>query len=296
MHDSDCMNFLQWSLPRMGMRWRGFRKVRAQVCKRLQRRLEELGIDGLDAYRSLLEQDRGEWERLRFLCRVTISSFYRDRAVFDALRSHVLPALAASAAENGRSSLRCLCAGCASGEEVYTLKILAQQQQREDSLALPVEIVATDIDAEMLQRAERGTYSKSSLKTLPREWLEEAFDQEDDTFRVKDRFRDRILWLRQDIQEEMPPGPFDLVLCRNLVFTYLDLPLQRDILDRLSSVLREGGALVIGKQESLPEGTPHFYPWLNSLRVYRRQMAAEHWPVAPDGPMQSKRQKRGAGS
>lgn len=264
------MNFLQRSLPRMGMRWKGFRRVRAQVCKRLGRRLEELGIDGVDGYRSFLEQNPSEWERLRFLCRVTISSFYRDRAVFDALRSHVLPALAASAGEDGRTSLRCMCVGCASGEEVYTLKILEQQCQKEDSLALPIEIVATDIDSEMLQRAERGTYSKSSLKTLPKEWLEEAFDQEDDTFRVKVRFRDRILWLRQDIREETPPGPFDLVLCHNLVFTYLDLPLQRDVLDRLASVLREGGALVIGKQESLPQATPHFSPWLVNLRVYRR--------------------------
>lgn len=271
MHDAECIAFLQWCLPRMRMRWRGFCKVRSQVCKRVGRRLEELGIKGLDTYRSYLEENPEEWERLGFMCRVTISRFCRDRAVFDALQRHVLPELSASARKDGRELLRCWCVGCASGEEAYSLKIIARQSSSVEAPPILLEITATDIDPEMLDRARRGVYSRGSLKDLPGGWMEEAFEREGALYRVRTLFRDRIVWMRQDIRHETPEGAFDLVLCRNLVFTYFDKPLQTEVLARVGKVLRSNGALVLGIHESLPEGSCEFSPWLASLRTYRRE-------------------------
>src|SRR6185295_20147796 len=119
-----CVELLQWALPRLGKRWQGFRNVRGQVCKRIARRARELGLADLEAYRAHLEAHDDEWPVLDALCRVTISRFYRDRAVFDRLRLEILPAFAERAAARGESVVRAWSAGCASGEEPYTLAMI----------------------------------------------------------------------------------------------------------------------------------------------------------------------------
>ena len=80
MKDSDCVDFLQWALPRLGLRWPGFRKVRKQVCKRVDRRLRELGVPDAKTYRDFLEKHREEWSVLDSFCRIPISRFYRRLA------------------------------------------------------------------------------------------------------------------------------------------------------------------------------------------------------------------------
>ena len=85
MNDADCIRFLQWSLPRLGLRWAGFRRVRGQVCKRLRKRLAALGLNDLSDYRALLAADAAEWRQLDGLCRVSISRFYRDQGVWRCL-------------------------------------------------------------------------------------------------------------------------------------------------------------------------------------------------------------------
>lgn len=89
MADADCVAFLQWALPRLDLRWRGFRKVHGQVCKRLKRRMKELGLDGFDAYRKWLAADTDEWAVLDGMCHITVSRFYRDSRIFKALGQHV---------------------------------------------------------------------------------------------------------------------------------------------------------------------------------------------------------------
>src|SRR5687767_6728995 len=118
-NDAQCVGFLQWALPHVRMRWEGFRRVRRQVCRRIERRRRELGLDGLPAYRLYLEQHPDEWPVLDSLCRVTISRFYRDRGVFAFLEGEVLPAVAQGAVRDGRQALEAWSAGCASGEEPY---------------------------------------------------------------------------------------------------------------------------------------------------------------------------------
>jgi len=124
MQDSDCVEFLQWALPRLHRRWPGFRKVRAQVCKRIDRRCKALGLAGPRAYRDYLEQHPAEWEPLDRLCPITISTFYRDKAVFDFLGTALLPHLAQDSQRLTARDLRALSIGCASGEEPYTLRLV----------------------------------------------------------------------------------------------------------------------------------------------------------------------------
>jgi chemotaxis protein methyltransferase CheR len=256
MNDPELVAFLQWALPRLGLRWPGYRKVRTRVRKKLNERFRELGLPDIAAYRDRLDAHPQEWAVLDALCRITISRFHRDRGVFDHLRRVVLPGLAEQASDRGAEAVRCWSAGCASGEEPYTLRILWGVGLPADGARLPLQIVATDVDERLLERAREGRYPASSLKELPRELLETALVPEGEQFRVRDEFRAGIEFHRHDIREEMPAGTFDLVLCRNLAFTYFDEDGQREVLRGIDERLAAGGYLVLGAHESLPVGVP----------------------------------------
>jgi len=269
MKDVDCVAFLQWALPRLGLHWPGFRKVRRQVCKRIARRIDELGLGHAAAYRERLAQDRAEWQALAALCTIPISRFYRDPSVFDRLGSAVLPALAQQARRRGQESLGCWSAGCASGEEPYTVAIQWRMLLAPRFSTLSLRVLGTDVDASLLDRARAGCYKASSLKALPHSWLNQAFERRGDLFCLRESWRADVRFERQDLLSELPPGPFDLVLCRNLAFTYFGADRSRQALDRLTSRLRLGGALVVGIHERLPEPAATFEPWPDCPRVFR---------------------------
>jgi chemotaxis protein methyltransferase CheR len=154
---TDCAAFLQWALPRLSLSWRGFRKVRGQVRKRIHRRVESLGLEDLAAYRGHLERHPQEWAVLDGFCRITISRFYRDRNVFRILGERVLPQLAQQAAQEKRDVI-CWSVGCASGEEVYTLRILWDLALAGTHPDVALSLLGTDIDEAVLARASAGCY------------------------------------------------------------------------------------------------------------------------------------------
>jgi chemotaxis protein methyltransferase CheR len=258
--DAECIEFLQWALPRLGRRWPGYRKVRGLVAKRLGRRLRALGLADLAAYRQRLQAQPEEWTALDALLGIPISRFHRDRGVFDSIGSIVLPALARTALDAGRSVLDAWSAGCAGGEEPYTLALLWRWRVQPAFPALPLRIVATDCDAVLLERARLGCYEASSLKELPADLRAAAFEPQDGRWCVRAALR-TVDFRRQDLRDEMPPGPFDLVLLRNVVATYYAADVQRAIIGRIADRMRPGAALVLGIHEALPEGVQGFAAW-----------------------------------
>ena len=272
LRNADCTAFLRWTLPRLGRSWPGYRKVRRLVCKRLARRLRSLGLTDLEGYRRYLDTHPEERASLDALCSIPISRFYRDRGVFDALGEIVLPALAAAATAQSRTTLDCWSAGCASGEEPYTLAILWAPRLPPRFPQLDARIVATDVDARGLVRARAGRYAASSLKELPEYLRAAGFEPDDGKWRVRDRFR-HVAFLQQDLREGMPKGPFDLVLCRNAALTYYAPPVRLAIMQRIAERLRPNGALVVGNHESLPDGLDGVAPWPDARATYRRVAA-----------------------
>jgi chemotaxis protein methyltransferase CheR len=271
MHDSDCVSFLQWALPQMGFRWSGFRKVRRQVCRRIARRMRELELADLAAYRRHLDSHPEEWSRLDSLCRVTISRFCRDRGVFQALGGTVLPALAERARSRGEDCLRVWSAGCGAGEELYSIALVWRRAVPEVVSTLELELIGTDTDDHQLERARQAVYPESCLRELPEGWLDDSFNREPaGEWRVGSQYLLNVHLARQDIRRESPSGLFHLILCRNLVFTYFDDKSQGQVLTRLFSKLEPGGALVLGSHEKLPKGEWGLLPWDDAGSIFRK--------------------------
>ncbi|MGB5175834.1 MAG: CheR family methyltransferase, partial [Thermoanaerobaculia bacterium] len=167
MRDAECIAFLQWALPKMGFRWPGFRKVRGQVCKRVGRRLNELGLTDLEAYREHLEVHPEEWATLDGFCRITISRFFRDRGVYEMLGREVLPELGRQCASAGEPVLDIWSAGCGAGEEPHSISILCHHSDDPDLQRAEVRILATDSDEHQLDRARAAIYPLGCTKDMP---------------------------------------------------------------------------------------------------------------------------------
>ena len=200
---------------------------------------------------------------------MTVSRFFRDRAVWDWLRAEGLPALARLARARGEGAVRCWSAGCGSGEEPYGLSILWRIALAPAFSGLALRVLATDADGEVLERARRACYAPASLRELPPDFVPVAFDRRGAELCLRDAFREGVELVRADVRHELPAGPFHGVLCRNLAFTYLDLDGQVRVLSAIAARLAPGGLLVVGGHERLPAGAGGLERCAGPLPVYR---------------------------
>ncbi len=254
MRSENGVEFLQWALPRLGFRWSGFRKPRGQVLKRIRKRMEELGLaGGYDQYRDYLNENPQEWEHLDRLCYVSISKFLRDRKLWDFIRDELLCELM-RADRPGQVAIWSV--GCCNGEEPYGIAIMADQLSPNSAEAGNVSILATERNRELLERARRGRYPGGALKELSEQELKTYFRKTEDPeaqYEITGRLRRYIEFEERDIRASMPARRFDLVFCRNLVFTYFEHKEQTAFLRKLQPRIKPGGCLVIGSNEELPD-------------------------------------------
>jgi chemotaxis protein methyltransferase CheR len=232
-----------------------------------------LGIEEFSAYRERLESDPQEWSAVDESCHITISRFFRDRAVFELLRNHVLPKIAARAQREQRKA-RFWSIGCGCGEEPYTLKILWDLVLAGDFPDVDLSVIATDVDETVLARTREGCFQPTSLRELPPTLIPQAFDRIDGRFCLRPRHRENVLFLRQDVRSHAPSGRFDLVLCRNVAFTYFSAPLQRRVLATIIERQLVHGFLVIGAHERLPADRPELSPLAGTSLFFERREAA----------------------
>jgi chemotaxis protein methyltransferase CheR len=244
MKDQECIDFLQWALPQLHMRWKGFRKVRKQVCKRIKKRIRELELETVEDYRDYIKTHPEEWKVLDKFCRITISRFYRNYKIFDKIGLELMPVLF-----NKKDTIRCWSAGCASGEEPYSLSLTFFNLVKTLSPLKEIEIIATDANPVMLNRARKGCYSASTIKELPDNWKRNCFERKEGEFCLESQFKKPVTFSEQDIRYEKPAGKFDLILCRNLVATYFEHELQTKVFRDISDRLNPGGYLLLGKNE-----------------------------------------------
>jgi chemotaxis protein methyltransferase CheR len=239
-------------VARLGLDWAGFRRVQGTVRKRLRRRVRQLGLQDVEAYVAYLATAPDEWQRLDALCRIPISRFYRDGFVFDHLAQTVLRDLAEQALRENRKRIRVWSAGCASGEEPYSIAIAWRVAIQAGYPDIELDVLGTDLDASMLERARRGCYPRGTLRELPEQWRQAAFDAQGGVHCLRQAFRVGVRFECADLRSHVPEGPFDIVSCRNLAFTYFDEGTRVRVANALIDVMRARGVLVIGAKEALP--------------------------------------------
>jgi len=269
MPDQQWIAFLQWALPRLHMRWQGFSRVRGQVIKRIGRRLRHLDLSGPSDYQTYLQQHPEEWDVLDGLCRVVITRFYRDRLLFVQLEQQVLPKLATRLRSQGHSRLRVWSAGCASGEEPYSVAIVWLLQLQFIFPDIDLDLLATDADPQLLRRADVACYPHSSVKNLPLSWLKQVFERRNDQYCLRPLYKKPVRFRQHDIRTPFPEAHFHLILCRNLVFTYFDRELQLTCLKNFSNSLFPGGYLIVSVREQ-PAEIPCFTAVSRRLGIYRK--------------------------
>jgi chemotaxis protein methyltransferase CheR len=235
-------------LDRFGFSWAGYRKVRKGVKKRLIRHMKETGFRRIDDYTEAMERDREMRVRFECLLTVPISRFFRDRELWRSVREKILPVLA-----RAPHVVKVWSAGCASGEEVYTLKILWEDMKK-NCVPLPcLRLLATDLCPKYLERAKAAVYSESSMKEVPDTIRSAYFEMiAEDKYAVAPRIKDGILWQVHDLLSDPPGTAFDLILLRNNLLTYYKNEVRIPALTKAVDTLTPGGFLLIGIHERMP--------------------------------------------
>jgi chemotaxis methyl-accepting protein methylase len=247
MHDEQFREILRF----FGLSWSGYRRVRRGVKKRLRAHMLALECRSLKEYLQRLEIDREERQKSERFTDVSVSRFFRDRDLWQALEGEVLPGLILGADEG----IRVWSAGCACGEEAYSLKILWQTFSRRFEGLPELELWATDANPVLLERAREGIYPPSSLKELPDQLRGTCFEclPRKNRFVLSASLKGDILWRQHNLVSEDPPSAgFQLIFLRNNLLTYYEKRLQIPAFRRIVSALREGGVLIIGKKERIP--------------------------------------------
>lgn len=268
MNDPECISFLQAALPTLQMRWQGMRRVRKQVCKRINHRLQELQLADANSYLLFIEHHPSERQELKKLCRITITRFYRNKMVFRKLETELLPGLAQQLVNEQTQQVNIISIGCTSGEEPYTLAIIWQDCLADLYPNLKVNITALDIDHSLLKRAARACYPYSSIRNLPQPWRESCFKKHRDEYCLKTQYKADVSFIAADIFTDKIPGKQHFVLCRNLVFTYFTEEVQKQFLIRLVNSMQAPGFLITGVHEVLPDNNL-FKPVNTRLGIYR---------------------------
>lgn len=215
--------------------------------RRIAVRMRIRGAHDYPAYAELLDRDPEEYDRLLDALTINVTKFFRNREMWDRLTADVLPLLW------GRrgGTLSCWSAGCASGEEAYTLAILLTEQARRTGRMLgPVQIDATDYDRASLARAAEAAYRAAAFDEMPGDLLAHYFSS-DEPRRLVPEIRQLVRFRHHDLLRERPPAPpYDLIMCRNVVI-YFDRATQERLFGNFVDALRAGGYLVLGKVETL---------------------------------------------
>ncbi len=239
---------------------------RPSLVRRVQRRMADVGIESFGDYRDLLEVDGDEFTALFNTILINVTSFFRDPDAWDRLRTDLLPELLARRPEG---PLRAWSAGCASGQEAYSLAICLAELLGPEEFRARVKIYATDVDEDALAHARTATYSEREVRSLPPDLLSRYFETSGSRWTFRPDLRRSVIFGRADLVQDAPISHVDLLLCRNTLM-YLNAETQARIAERLHYSLNPEGTLFLGKAEMLLSQSALFTPIDLKNRLFRR--------------------------
>ncbi len=250
----------------------------AMLERRVRQRLRVAGCGDMAGYRAYLLDNPGEIDNLLDAITINVSRFFRDTLTFELIADQILPALARAKMSRNEASLRIWSAGCARGEEPYSLAMLIRELRNKEGWPEHVHCFATDIDPKALGAAGKAQYTSQSLKNVKFRLLNKYFSRHGELFALSPEIREMVTFSHYDLLDKahcVPPesvfGDFDLVLCRN-VLIYFSPHYQARIFERLYRALNPKGFLVLGMAETPPENfRGHFQRMFAFSQIYGRR-------------------------
>ena len=252
------------------------------ILRRIERRMAVNDIIDIKGYVRFLKEKPAESKALFKEFLIGVTNFFRDPEAFTALTQQVLPRLVTD--RDPDEPLRIWMAGCATGEEAYSVAMLVREYCREQRLDLKVQIFATDIDGEAVDFARAGLYPDSIAADVPPERLHTFFKKTDSTYQVVKPLREMIVFAQHNITKDPPFSRLDLLVCRNLLI-YLNPELQKRILPLFAQAIKPKGFLFLGNAETVGEFTDLFLPLDKKWKLFQRRETGRRigieFPVAP---------------
>ncbi|MEW9549896.1 CheR family methyltransferase [Nonomuraea sp. NPDC050783] len=240
---------------------------RNTLIRRIARRLEALKLHTYSEYRDYLELQSDEYGRLFDSLLINVTSFFRDAAAWQRLRETVIPALLEY--KDTGQPIRVWSAGCATGEEAYTVAMVLAEELGLDSFRERVKIYGTDLDEKALQAARTGVYTDRSLAEVPLDLRETYFEPAEGGFTFRRDLRRQLIFGRNDLTRDAPISRVDLLLARNTLM-YFNTEMQLNIIRRFHFALADPGFLFLGKAEMLLNHSDKFEPVDLRMRLFRK--------------------------
>ncbi len=217
------------------------------ILRRTKKRASQENFDSLSAYFEFLKGNPDEVIALAKEFLISVTAFFRDPEAFDHIQHKIIPEILTKLADE--EELKIWVAGCATGEEAYSLAILVAEQLVGNHKDVIVKIFATDIDAKALAHAAKGIYSVSIGKFVSAQRLETYFTREGKTYKIKQNIRKMIIFAQHDLVKNPPYCNMHLISCRNLLI-YMAPVLQKKVFNMLLFGLKLGGYLFLGSSEN----------------------------------------------
>lgn len=242
------------------------------IMRRLSSRMNATHTNNYQDYIHLFVRDHDEFNRFLDALSINVSKFFRDREVFDTFRKVALTDIIQRKKKTNQRTIRAWSAGCAYGEEAYSLAILIKEELKSRGENFVVKIWATDVDRDALEKAKIAEYESNSLKEVSEQQLENYFIPLDNgTYKLKEEPKQMVTFAKHNIISDPHLKFMDIIFCRN-VLIYISRQEQGPIFKRFNQALNPKGYLVIGKVEILWDYLRSSFTTVDvSQRIYQKQ-------------------------
>jgi len=246
------------------------------LVRRMGHRLEALNCNDFKDYFSFIQKNTKEIDRLLNAITINVSRFFRDPLTFELLAERILPTILRQKVLARDDSLRIWSAGCAMGEEAYSLAILIQELLLKEGRTMKLHLFGTDIDTRILGKAAKGVYPFASVENVKYGLLKKYFIPAGNAFMLVPEIQKQVTFSFYDMMDKgrlVPPdsifGNFDLICCRNLLI-YFNTGYQETIFAKLHRALAQNGYLILGEAESPPHSQENFNRVVEFRPIYQK--------------------------
>ncbi len=256
---------LQYLKQTRGFDFTGYK--RPSLMRLTSKRMQRMGVESYNEYLDYLEANPLELNELFDALLLNVTTFFRDLPAWNCIEKEVIPRILETKSNN--ELIRVWSAGCASGEEAYTIAILLAEAMGEEAFRTQVKIYATDLDEEAISRGRLAIYTARELRNVPEELREKYFDLSRNTYSFHSDLRRCVIFGRNNLVQDAPIGHLDLLMCRNTLM-YFNAETQARVLTRFHFALKDRGFLFVGKAEMLLTHANLFTPVNLKYRIFSK--------------------------